>query len=504
MAAMYGAFLLQAFALWLIGDRRLNGWYVGVLALLSIFSFSPAGHNNHWWSMMIQLHLEHLFLTAAFISIALKPTAWIYNLLASVFCWLAAYTLANGLIAFFVAATVSQLGAREPQRITNRTIFWIVNIATVFAVYLPGIPHETGGHPGPLTILWFAFVYLGFPLVSLIHYPYTAQFEVPVGLITTVNGIAGILLCTAALGLASRFRDQIQARTASAMCFIGFALFALGSAIITAWGRGAFDKYGVANANSSRYVLFSTYLVYGVLYLLMSRRVQEVMAPRRMRLAAATLVCFIGFAGYAYARSVNVYRQAHDFNRVLKAAYADRTGVMDTSIYPNAHIAAELKDGLRRLGIGPYYGAPLQDFPDDLQELASHSLEDTFHINGIRHDPVLGTILFAHPRSRFFLPVSSRIATATFIYGISGGALIVNPKTDGVEFRVLLEQNGAQPVSLWSRYLDPAKVPGDRDRQKVTLRFKAPDGSRLVFQTSPGPTYDADWAYWADVVLGNY
>ena len=76
MAAMYGAFLIQAITLWRIGGRRKDGWYLGVIALLSIFSFSPCGHNNHWWSMMIPLHFANLFLVLALISIATSPCSW--------------------------------------------------------------------------------------------------------------------------------------------------------------------------------------------------------------------------------------------------------------------------------------------------------------------------------------------------------------------------------------------------------------------------------------------
>lgn len=501
MGAMYGAFLLQAFALWRAGGRRNDSWYLGALAILAIFSFSPVGHNNHWWSFMIPLHFAHLFLAAALLFIAVRPSAGLYNVLSSAFCWLAAYSLSNGLIAFFVAAAISQYASREPWRLTRRTIFWIANIVTVLAFYLPGVPHEGGSvHPGPVTMIWFVFVYLGFPLVSLIRYPFTAQFEVPVGVITPVNGMAGILLCALAAWLAWTLRDEIRERTASALCFIGFVLFALGSALLTAWGRAAFDSFGVANANSSRYVLFSSYLIYGILYLLMSKRAREALEPYQVRLAAAALVCFIALAGNAYAKSINVYRQAHEFNKTLIAAYAAKHSSDDGSIYPNPQVVAELKDALRRLAIGPYYGSTPQA-SDALQELAQHSLEDTFHINGLRQDPVLGTILFAHPRSRFVLPLSRHTKTITFSCGISGGALLVTPKTDGVEFRLLLQQQGAQPVVLWSRYLDPAKAPADRDRLKVSLELHASDGGGLIFETAPGRTYDADWAYWADVVL---
>ncbi len=500
---MYGAFLLQAFALWRVGGRQNDAWCLGALAILAIFSFSPVGHNNHWWSMMIPLHFGHFFIVAALLSIAVRPRAWHYNVLSCLFCWLAAYSISNGLITFPVTAALAQYATREPLRLTKRTLFWMANIVAVLVLYLPGVPRDGGAlHPGPVTIIWFVFVYLGFPLVSLVRYPFTGQFEVPSGMITSVNGLAGILLCIAAAWLAWYFRDEIRQKTSAALCFIGFGLCALGSAVLTAWGRAAFDSLGVANANSSRYVLFSSYMVYAILYLLMSNRVRNALEPHHMKLAGAALVCFIALAANAYARSVNVYRQVHEFNRTLIVAYAERHSPNDASIYPNPKVVAELKDGLRRLAIGPYYGSA-PEMSDALQELARHPMEDTFHINGMRQDPVLGAILFAHPQSRFLLPISSHAKTITFSCGISGGALLVTPKTDGVVFRVLLQQRGLEPVSLWSRYLDPVHVTVDRDRVNVTLKLQAPDGSNLIFETAPGHTYDADWAYWADVVLRN-
>ena len=55
VGSLYAAFLILAYGLWIVAGRRMSTRYLGALAVLSMFSFSPVAHNNHWWSMMTQL-----------------------------------------------------------------------------------------------------------------------------------------------------------------------------------------------------------------------------------------------------------------------------------------------------------------------------------------------------------------------------------------------------------------------------------------------------------------
>jgi hypothetical protein len=72
--------------------------------------------------------------------------------------------------------------------------------------------------------------------------------------------------------------------------------------------------------------------------------------------------------------------------------------------------------------------------------------------------------------------------------------------TDGACFHVIAVNDRTDPIELWSRCLDPARVLDDQGLQ--TTRIPLPDGllSRLVFRIDAGPKNDAssDWTYWAE------
>ena len=99
VGVILAGFALQAYALWRLAGKKSDGWFLGWLAVLSAFCFSPVGHHNQWYSMHLQLTLAHLLVVAAVLAISIEPGTWRGNLLAAVACWLATYTLSGGLVA---------------------------------------------------------------------------------------------------------------------------------------------------------------------------------------------------------------------------------------------------------------------------------------------------------------------------------------------------------------------------------------------------------------------
>ena len=508
LGAIYGAFLVQALALWRAAGSRLTLRFLALLSLLSIFSFSPVGHNNHWWSMMIQPNLAHFFIALALTSVALGATRWRNNVVAGVACWLATYTLTNGLVAFISAAAVAQLGSGTPRKLTPLSLFWLFNIALIPFLYFPGLAeHAPSSSPGVIQLAHFMFIYLGAPLGGIIRFPFSGMFDLPRG--TTLNTIVGIALCAGALFSLTVLPRRLKERTASGLLFAGYGLFAFGSSILTGWGRAAFDDYGVANANASRYTIFSCYFLYGVLFLIADSRPETGRSPSGVDDASSgprrwAFPCVVAglilMAGNTYVKAIPIYRESHEFNKLLQTAYATQHSDQDRFIYPRPEIVQSIKSGLRRLRIGPYRSA-LQDESDDLKRLAANPLEDMFMVNGLRADPKLGHILFAHPRSQFELPLSGRARSVSVAFGILDAALHAAPPTDGVEFALLLQSASQNPVLIWSRYLDPVNRASDRGIQRVQLSLSAAEDTRLIFETLPGPTTTTDWAYWADLVI---
>ena len=258
LIALIGAFLMQVLLLQRCCARCSHLRQLALVALLSIVSFSPAAHNNHWWSMLIQFDMGHLFIVTAFTLVAWRENQWRDHLLAAIVCWLATYTVTYGLVAFVACAVVAQVFSPSPQRVHRLTLFWAANIALVLVIYVPGLPDIHRGLPSPGRWLVFTLAYIGSPAAGLIWFPFDSQFDLPHATSVTVrNAVAGLIL-VAILAIKGYSLIRARERSPAARAFSTFALFALGSAVLTGLGRAQFGEYGVANANASRFVLFGS------------------------------------------------------------------------------------------------------------------------------------------------------------------------------------------------------------------------------------------------------
>jgi hypothetical protein len=503
IASVLAAFALQAVCL----RRLLGAWSskcLSLVLLLSVISFSPAGHNNHWWSFMIQLDLTHLLVVAALFIVCFGPRSWANNILAAILCWLATYTLTNGLVAFAVAALLVQTTSSNIRRFDRFTAFWCANIAAVLAVYLPHL-NESGGALRPLSQLEFSLAYLGSPLASLLIFPYRDMFEIPS--VTLRNALVGSAVLAVSVCVAFLLRDQIRRARPAPLLFLGFSLFALGSAILTSWGRANFDAYGVANANASRYTIFGAYALYALIYAaaaerpigdLASRLGSVIDSPSVRRLAVCAFGIFLAAAGLSYWRSRVVYANAHDFNRLLAAAFLRDDAASLKFVYPNVQAVQEMKGTLRRLGIGPYYLN--QTSPSLLHTLARNKVVDQFGIDGIRDIPPVGEILFATPSSRFAVQ-ANEAHLVRFEFGILDSALQAAPPPDGVIFRVVLRHSDRGEAVLWTRSLKPLSEPADRGIQKAEVTVSGGSSDQLIFETLPVKNPVSNWAFWRNLVV---
>jgi hypothetical protein len=359
LSTIFGAFLLQAAAL-----RKLRGgtWDVPGLACLgalSILAFSPVGHNNHWWSMMTQLTLTHLLIFYAFYAVAFAPHCLAANARAMIACWLATYTLTNGLVAACCCAVVAQLAAAKPFRIHRFTILWGLFIVVLVATYMPGLPKNHGAKPPLTDVAAFALAYVGMPLRGLLDYPYANAWNLPRGTgFSATTGAALVLLAGVTL-----WRNLALFRAGSPGAWLGLAsmLFAGGSALLTAWGRAGFDDMGADNGNSSRYSIYGAYLLAGMIYVWGTRRdagtspgVQPAgwIAP----LATIAFVVFVGCSARAYAKSIVVYKDVRAFNNKVVESYspgADSPAHV-ARIFPKPEFVADLKQKLHKWQLGPY------------------------------------------------------------------------------------------------------------------------------------------------------
>ncbi len=363
--AIYATFALHLRILFQLTGRRLLSlpFAVGGL-LISIVLFSPAGHMNHWWSFMLQLNLASLLILYAFWRISGQPSTWRHTVLAAIAVWLATYTLTNGLVAATAVAVADHITARRPY-VGRKTVFWAFNLVVLAALYLPGLP-SGGAHPNPIDLIWFAFIYLGSPLFDLLNYPFQSNFDVASSVWGA--GVVGIVLVAIALTLCARARHRMREGDRAAVLLLVMTLFAGGSALLTGWGRANFDDTGVASATQSRYLIFGSYLLYGIVIYCAARAARgegRELLPARLRLPAGTaracvavgVVAICVLAAVNYGRGVRSYTAARDFNDSLQAAYSLRPEAqgLDGYIHGVPSHARQIRGDLLRLRIGPYH-----------------------------------------------------------------------------------------------------------------------------------------------------
>jgi hypothetical protein len=359
-AAIYAGFFIHAWILFQNRAGRIDAPFGVGLALLSLIYFSPVGHMNHWWSMMLQLQLGNVFILAAIWAVSHRPGSWSASILASLACWIATYTITNGIIAFAICAGIIFLGG-HPRRDWPKLAYWVANIALMFVLYLPGLPEE--GSDAVLRagdFIGFIAVYLGLPLGGLLRFEYTGPFSHPPSI--ALNAACGIALACVALFLLVKRRAELRGSDAAFRFLVAMAGFAILSALITAEGR---SSSGAVYANSSRYVIYSSYLLLGLVHYYAATLGKRdagadggEQARQDLRSVGIGLVAVIlvGFGINAYRNGIDVYRGSHAFNDQLVAVYANRhaTDQEIATTYPDAAFARHLRGMLSRFGLGPY------------------------------------------------------------------------------------------------------------------------------------------------------
>jgi hypothetical protein len=495
LAALAGAFTIQVRLLRRCCADRSPLERLVLVAILSIVSFSPAAHNNHWWSMLIQFDMGHLFVVTALALVSWNRHRWGDHALAALACWAATYTVTNGLVAFVSCTIVAQLFSPAPRRPNGLTLFWAANVALVLILYVPGLPSVERGVPSLDRWAAFTLAYLGSPIAGLLWFPFRSQFDLPTGAFTMSNAAAGFVLLVVLVVRASGIL-RARATGAAARAFVAFSLFALGSAALTGLGRAEFGAAGVANANASRFVLFGSYGLYACLYAagINSSGLTSTRSRRHRVVPAMGAVVLFVCAAVTYARSWKVYDEARRFDRLLAIAYASpgSESPFDDLIYPVRDEVPAFKATLRKLRLGPYRDAPETGA---LERLARTKVTDEFGINGLRAGAD-GLILFAHPHGRFSIDLF-RAAAIQFRYGVMANAMTATPPTDGVEFRVVAPAASSEGV-LWAKVWRPGPRASPEEQIMVALPGRDFSGT-LVFETRAAGRSENDWAYWADL-----
>lgn len=365
---LYGTFACHIWALRRvttnIGCGARNMLFPLALLIVSLILFSPVGHNNHWWSMMFQLNATNLFVTIGLMIPFFGPKRLSSHVAAAVSCWLATFTLTNGFFAMLALALVFQLSAMPLLRPARWFMFWGGNLLALLFIYLPGMTLSSGAnHPNLLQLVQFSLAYLGAPLGGLFWFHYQNMFDIPMQILP--NAICGALLLGSYGVLCWHGRVRLREQHSAALILFGFGIFSIVSALVTGWGRAAFDEFGVAAGNSSRYTIFGAYLFLGQLYYIAagfahgwwSDKTSEKRPQLYVLLGVAV---FVFLSIISYVRALPVYLDAHRFNKSLFNAYpwGLEPTFEDKFIHPNPESVNYLKRELQRLELGPYSNRP--------------------------------------------------------------------------------------------------------------------------------------------------
>ncbi|MGF3021688.1 hypothetical protein ACQVP2_02520 [Methylobacterium aquaticum] len=160
----------------------------------------------------------------------------------------ATLTMANGLLAGIVLVTLAVLARAGWRRAAAPLCLTLVLAAGYFADYVPPSAAQLYGAAGPPSPLDPAS---GWPEriggTALFAAAYLGNFLDPSLGATILLGTSGLIAVTALAGRFALGRDTDPARLA----LLGIALFAAGSAVLTALGRYPYE--GITGAMSSRY-----------------------------------------------------------------------------------------------------------------------------------------------------------------------------------------------------------------------------------------------------------
>lgn len=111
-------------------------------------------------------------------------------------------------------------------------------------------------------------------------------------------------------------------------------------------------------------------------------------------------------------------------------------------------------------------------------------------------------VLLAHAPSEMVYELPPHPVRLTGSFGFIEGAYTGGGLTDGATFQVLWT-DGRQRHVLFSRRLDPVRVPADRGLQPLAVDLGGRQGGRLLLSVNAGPAgeNDWDWTAWTGISI---
>lgn len=345
--AAIGAIQVAAAALYLRACGRFRPLTLLAAATSAALMFSLLQWENLFWGFQVQFvgvfaagaWAIWLFCKSLEDERRIAPASLVAALLL---LGVAAFTLANGLLAGFAMMLTALVVRRRPVEV----LVVLGATAALLAAYLAGY-HTVQGHSPPRLILERPVDYLAYVLIYLGN-PWKAG---SVGL-AVAAGLIGVVATAAMAALVVRDKGRDRARTA----MFGIVLFIGMTAGVTALGRLSF---GVEQALSSRYVTPANHF-WAAQAVFWALTAQAEARPWLSRAVAAAVIT-AGLFLIPFQRQGQI-QLAETHERVLAGASALLAGSNDLdairTLYPDVTIPLQLTPFLRAQRLSLFAGAP--------------------------------------------------------------------------------------------------------------------------------------------------
>jgi hypothetical protein len=318
------------------GQRRSRAAPWAWLVMSTLFFSAAQWENLLWgWHLLIYLNLLGAILVCAGLSSANAPRLGIAA--AAVGAILSVYSYGNGLILLPVGVAVLAVLQWQRKRLDLASLLaWgmassLIGLAYIWDFHKPSYdPSYASVVTTPSQYAYYVAAYLGAPLASFDPRP------------AAVMGIAGF--CVYLVLAWKAFRREDSARRAT-LPFDGLALYAIGTAFLTATARTGF---GVVQALSPRYIAFSSLLWIAIaVHLCAMLSPQE--ASRSVRRILAAVLLLIGFAAAANS-ALGVYRcdERHDGHvAACDALVSGGSPELLRRLYPDEQVVLNARETLK-------------------------------------------------------------------------------------------------------------------------------------------------------------
>ncbi|MGH8084167.1 MAG: hypothetical protein ACREPV_02715 [Lysobacter sp.] len=290
---------------------RMSGRWVSCIAFLALY---PGHLANLQWGWQVAVFLCLLGMVIAVACLAAEELRWWHNVVALAAAVLSYLSFATGIAVIPVAVAMLLLRRdRSPLQLAGFAAPWLLFGLLVLWWYLESSLVGTTASRSLLLLLHYVLNYLGSGISR-----FAADLAPWLALIAMATGIQAFL---------------VVRRERASLPWLGFFLFGIFSALLTALGRA--EAFGPDHAFVTRYVSFSSvfWLGWAGLVVIASRIEAGAWGKWRMRLAVTVMVLGAANALHMIKQAAEVGAETRDVANQVRDSYPNVDEALLRSIY---------------------------------------------------------------------------------------------------------------------------------------------------------------------------